>query len=54
MPAMTWDVGPRGSAAGFQADKIRKGTADCVRAGAGRTMVSGEALGYPTCALGEW
>lgn len=51
---MTLEVGPGESAGGFQADKIRKGTAGCVSTGAGRNMVSGEALGYPMCALSEW
>lgn len=52
--ALSLEVGPRESAGGFQADKIRKGTAGCVSTGAGRNMVSGEALGYPMCALSEW
>lgn len=56
MQAMTLEFGPEGSVRGFQADKIGRAfqaeAAGCVRAGAGRNMVSEEAQSCPNCSTG--
>lgn len=54
--AMTLEFGPEGSVRGFQTDKIGRAfqaeASGCVRAGAGRNMVSRGAQSWPNYSIG--